>query len=273
MWQLSRDIKEKARGKKVAVIGVGTFCTLNMRFLLELGLDICFFVDEDYQNRKFFEYSTGFQVKSYEALDPTMHFPFIYQHNFFVIDSIKHVLQERGFQEQDYLVFTDAANRDIEYRNMKIGKGASSYDVLLNWSTHVESIGRYSSINHTAQVVFDHNRSSITTVNIRCSPPPVRERMSIGHDVWIGANVVINASKTRNIGDGAIIGTGAVVISDVPPYAVIAGVPGKVKKYRFTRDEIDILRRVQWWNWDDETMYKYRKCFTDPHIFFEQFKD
>lgn len=273
MRQLSKDIQEKASGKKIAVIGVGTFCTLNMRFLLELGLDICFFVDKDYQNRKFFECSTGFPVKPYEALDPAMHFPFIYQHNFSVIDSIKLDLQEHGFGEENYLAFTDAANRDIEYRNMKIGKGSSSYDVLLDWSIYVESIGRYSSINHTAQVVFDHNRSNLTTINMRFSPPPVRERMTIGHDVWIGANAVINASKTRHIGDGAIIGTGAVVISDVPPYAVMAGVPAKVKKYRFTREEIDILQRVQWWNWDDETMYKNRMCFSDTHMFFERFKD
>ena len=47
----------------------------------------------------------------------------------------------------------------------------------------------------------------------------------IGNDVWIGANVFVNASKVANIGDGAIIGAGSVVLEDVPPYAVVVGIP------------------------------------------------
>lgn len=273
MLQLASDIRERAAGKKIAIMGVGTFCTLNMRFLIELGLDICFFVDVDYCNRRYFEYQTGFKVKPYEALNPREHFPFIYQNNYLVVDSIENQLQKNGFQKQDYLALPEVANRDLWYRGMKIGKGASSYDVLMDWHTYVKEIGRYSSINHTAQVVFDHNKANLTTVNLRYSPAPSRERITIGHDVWMGANVVINASKAHHIGNGAIIGTGAVVIEDVPPYAVVAGVPGKVKKYRFVPHEIEILQRLQWWNWDEAAMRENQDCFTNPKLLFERFKD
>lgn len=272
MLQLARDIKEKASGKKIAIMGVGTFTTLNMRFLLELGLDICFFVDKNFLNRKFFERQWGYQVVPYEKLDPKEHFPFVYQHNFLVVDSIASDLQRCGFRAHEYLTLPDIADRDLWYGDMQIGKGASSYDVLLGWVQDVKSIGRYSSINHTAQVVADHNKFHLTTTNSRYSPPPPRNRITIGNDIWIGANAVINASKVNHIGNGAIIGTGTVVINDIPPYAIVVGVPGVVKKFRFTEEEIDVLERVQWWNWDEMRIKENSECFNDPKLFFKKFK-
>jgi aminocyclitol acetyltransferase len=63
-----------------------------------------------------------------------------------------------------------------------------------------------------------------------------------------------------------------VVIEDVPAYAVVAGVPAKVKKYRFSPEEIEVLERVQWWNWDDKTMQANIDCFTDTRLFFTRFR-
>ena len=68
----------------------------------------------------------------------------------------------------------------------------------------------------------------------------------IGNDVWIGANVSIIGGCT--IGDGAIVAAGAVVTKDVPPYAVVGGVPAKVIRYRYTEEQIEKLLRFQWWN-------------------------
>jgi len=96
-------------------------------------------------------------------------------------------------------------------------------------------------------------------------------RLKIGNDVWIGANVFINFSKVKEIGDGAIIGSNAVVLEDVPPYAVVVGVPGKVKKYRYTPEQIECLLRVKWWNWTDEEINENAELLYNPDMFFERF--
>ncbi len=72
--------------------------------------------------------------------------------------------------------------------------------------------------------------------------------VKIGNDVWIGKRVLIMGGVT--IGDGAIIAAGAVVTKDVPPYAVVGGVPARVVKMRFSQGIIDQLLSLQWWNYD-----------------------
>jgi acetyltransferase-like isoleucine patch superfamily enzyme len=70
----------------------------------------------------------------------------------------------------------------------------------------------------------------------------------IGNDVWIGANVLIKDGV--KIGDGAIIGAGAIVTKDVASYAIVAGNPAKLIRYRFSEEQIQNLLRMQWWNKD-----------------------
>jgi virginiamycin A acetyltransferase len=72
----------------------------------------------------------------------------------------------------------------------------------------------------------------------------------IGNDVWIGYEAVILSGV--HIGDGAIIGTRAVVTKDVPPYTVVGGVPAKIIRRRFSDSVIEILQKLQWWDWDIE---------------------
>lgn len=74
--------------------------------------------------------------------------------------------------------------------------------------------------------------------------------VTIGNDVWIGAGVTIVSGV--QIGDGAIIGAGSVVVKDVPPYALAAGNPAEVKKYRFTPEAIDKLLELEWWDWPQD---------------------
>lgn len=81
----------------------------------------------------------------------------------------------------------------------------------------------------------------------------------IGNDVWIGYEAVILAGVT--IGDGAIIGTRAVVTKDVPPYTIVGGVPAKPIKKRFSEEIISKLLDIQWWNWSDEKLLKILKRF------------
>lgn len=72
----------------------------------------------------------------------------------------------------------------------------------------------------------------------------------IGHDVWIGARAVV--VDGIRIGNGAIIAAGAVVTKDVPPYAIVGGVPAKIIRYRFSEEDIVFLEDFCWWHKDYE---------------------
>lgn len=76
----------------------------------------------------------------------------------------------------------------------------------------------------------------------------------IGNDVWIGTRAIIMDGV--NVSDGAIVAAGSVVTKDVPPYAVVGGVPAKVIKYRFPQEMIDCLLDIQWWNLPDNEITK-----------------
>ena len=74
--------------------------------------------------------------------------------------------------------------------------------------------------------------------------------ITLGNDVWIGYEAVILAGVT--IGDGAIIGARAVVTRDVPPYAIVGGVPARLIRRRFDEATIESLLALQWWDWEPE---------------------
>lgn len=74
----------------------------------------------------------------------------------------------------------------------------------------------------------------------------------IGNDVWIGDMVFIKGGI--KIGDGAVVAAGAVVTKDVPPYAIVGGVPAKIIKYRFDEQTIKDLLALKWWDLPDEVI-------------------
>lgn len=119
-------------------------------------------------------------------------------------------------------------------------------------------IGRYCSIAHGSRILtLNHPLSFKGTSGLFFDPAlKLTDRwlvdakpLEIGNDVWIGANAVVMPEVNR-IGDGAVIGAGAVVNRDVPPYAVVLGNPGRVVKYRFDEETIARLLEERWWDQD-----------------------
>ena len=92
----------------------------------------------------------------------------------------------------------------------------------------------------------------------------------IGNDVWIGESAKILSGVT--IGDGAIVAAGAVVTKDVPPYAIVGGVPARIIKYRFSDDQIADLLNIKWWNWPEDIIASRAEDFDDIEQFVERYK-
>ena len=86
----------------------------------------------------------------------------------------------------------------------------------------------------------------------------------IGNDVWIGAEAIIMPGVT--IGDGAVIGTRALVTRNVEPYAIVGGNPAKVLRKRFDDAEIALLRELTWWNWSDAQLSQAMPFLTSGDI-------
>lgn len=92
---------------------------------------------------------------------------------------------------------------------------------------------------------FDHN-------GLTMPPEAVKEAPIIGNDVWLGGGVTI--CKGVSIGDGAVVAAGSVVTKDVPPYAIVGGVPAKIIKFRFSDEIIRELISLKWWNFEPVSM-------------------
>lgn len=89
----------------------------------------------------------------------------------------------------------------------------------------------------------------------------------VGNDVWIGARVTM-AGGIR-IGTGAILATSSVVTRDVPPYAIVGGVPGRIIKYRFSEGTIAKLLETRWWDYSLKDLAQFD--FQDPDRFCDDF--
>ena len=86
--------------------------------------------------------------------------------------------------------------------------------------------------------------------------------VTIANDVWIGRSAIIMPGV--HIADGAIVGSGAVVTKDVPPYAIVGGNPAKLIRYRFSEDIIAKLLAIRWWEWTDEKIKQEAVLLTGP---------
>lgn len=126
------------------------------------------------------------------------------------------------------------------------------------------SIGKYVSISSGVYISpWEHPLNCITTHPIGYSESfknHHRKRTIIGNDVLISLNCII--LEGIRIGDGAVVGAGAVVTKDVEPYEVVAGVPAKHIKYRFDKEICTELLETEWWNLDKDGIDKAIKSFS-----------
>jgi len=155
---------------------------------------------------------------------------------------------------------------DVQIRkNVSIG----DFSYVEPYTTIVSAnIGKFCSIGRCCQIgPWEHPMDYIST-----SPEILRKilgktelysdipaRAQIGNDVWIGSNSVIMGGV--NVGNGAVIGAGAVVTKDVPDYAIVVGVPAKIIKYRYSKEKIELLNNMKWWNWPEDEFISNKMLF------------
>lgn len=131
-------------------------------------------------------------------------------------------------------------------------------------------IGAFCPISNQVMFLVDvnHDYGSVSmSGQIPSLIPPTYKRRRKGsiiiqNDVWIGYGVTILGGVT--IHNGAVIAANATVTKDVPPYAIVAGNPARVIKYRFDPETIERLQRIQWWYWDEKTIKEQNEWFKRP---------
>jgi virginiamycin A acetyltransferase len=126
-------------------------------------------------------------------------------------------------------------------------------------------IGRFCAIGHGATFIMNganHRADGLSTYPFgifgqgwAAAMPanwPTKGDLVVGHDVWIGYGATLMAGIT--VGHGAVIGAMSVVTADVPPYAVVAGNPARVIRYRQPPEAVERLLAIAWWDWPVETI-------------------
>ena len=152
---------------------------------------------------------------------------------------------------------------------------------IITWSDQYKvHLGKYNSIGRDCNFFLhaNHRADWVTTTSQLLGPvtpeiadmhmnmghPTCKGDIKVGNDVWIGATSTIMSGIT--IGDGAIIGAGSTVTKDVPPFAIVAGNPGKIVKYRFTEEQIEKLLQISWWNWEEDKIRDNAMSMWSPNI-------
>lgn len=174
---------------------------------------------------------------------------------------LKDVITGPNIEVGEYTIYNDFVRdpRDFEKNNVL-------YHYPINGDRLV--IGRFCSIacgakfmftsgnhsmqalaNYTFPIFFDEWGLDVKDI---CDAWDNKGDTVIGNDVWIGYEAVIMPGV--KIGDGAVIGTRAVVTKDVPPYTIVGGVPAKTIRRRFDDATVEKLEALRWWDWDEDRL-------------------
>ncbi|AWW27417.1 CatB-related O-acetyltransferase [Acetobacterium carbinolicum] len=171
------------------------------------------------------------------------------------------VINNPNIKIGDYTIYNDFVNDPIDFEKNNV-----LYHYPINQDQLI--IGKFCSIACGAKFIFtsaNHTMKSLSTY-----PFPLfweeygleqkdvtkawdkKGDIVIGNDVWIGYEAVIMSGV--QIGNGAIIGTRAVVTKDVEPYTIVGGVPAKPIKKRFDDETIEKLQSLCWWDWNKDQL-------------------
>lgn len=117
------------------------------------------------------------------------------------------------------------------------------------------------------------NGHTFVTENQFCEEYKIdgKKGVTVGNDVWIGFGATLKGGI--KVGDGAIIGAKAMVTKDVEPYAIIAGNPAKVIRYRFSPSEISFLTSLKWWDIPVHELKHHASKFLNKDVFMDYFKE
>ncbi|WP_313184509.1 CatB-related O-acetyltransferase [Lacrimispora sp.] len=191
--------------------------------------------------------------------NPNVVFPNEYKTSCF----LKNVITAPNIFVGDYTYYDDPVDPTAFERS----------NVLFNWPEFGDSlyIGKFCSIASGVQFIMgsaNHRISSISTYPFNVfggawaenTPPhlsqlPFKGDTVIGNDVWIGRESVIMPGV--KIGDGAIIAAYSVVVKDIEPYTVAGGNPARPIKKRFDEELIELLLKLQWWDFEPEKLFAF----------------
>lgn len=166
----------------------------------------------------------------------------------------------RNVKENFYL------KENANYSKYDIGIGTYGKPRISDWSDGTSLIiGNYCSIASNVNILLggEHHSDWVTTYPFKTlknesdhleTDKKSKGSVTIGNDVWIGMNSIILSGV--HIGNGAIIGTGSVVTKDVPSYAIYAGNPARLIRFRFGEDIINELNEISWWHWNEDKIAK-----------------
>lgn len=164
---------------------------------------------------------------------------------------------------------------NVHIANVFIGKGSAlkSNQIDIGHGTRINgriiikgggivAIGNYCAIGDGVRIISSNHAMNVASIQLalqkrltgRVHLMETKSGVDIGHDVWIGDAAIILPGVS--VGNGAVIGAGAVVTRSVEPFVVVAGNPARPIGRRFVPEIADAFTQLQWWNWSESKLLK-----------------